>query len=181
MINQKQPTGQPKVMSSFARNSSKALKQYAIEQEVLKSKDEVNDTQAPNFKAPAIDSPVDDEYQSLQKTQFNIEASYPKFRHSDEIDDYTLLKPVQRKSGHAAFGEYKFNNIDSTSEQKSLKVESESTASSSLQGDRRDSPAEFAKQADEETKNEHKSESATSVSAFKGSSFQNYSMFGNKA
>ena len=67
--------------------------------------------------------------------------------------------------------------MDLASEHKSLKVESESTASSSLQGDRReniggqDSPAEFAKHAEEETKNEHRSENATSVSAFKGSSF----------
>ena len=71
--------------------------------ETLKPSFQVGDNQRP--------SEVDDEYQSLEKTHFSIESpSLDKFRHSDEIDDYSLLKPVSRKSGHAAFSEYKFNS-----------------------------------------------------------------------
>ena len=81
--------------------------------------EEVIETMKPSFKIGDNKRPsdVDDEYYNLEKTHFNIESpSLDKFRHSDEIDDYSLLKPVSRKSGHAAFSEYKFNSHDLASE-----------------------------------------------------------------
>ena len=93
-------------------------------------------------------------------TQWKIDSpSLHKFQHSDEIDDYTLLKPVQRKSGHAAFGQYKFNTSEVDDEQDVSPVEN-TTDSSSMQFD---SASSFGKQglisgstnqAEEETKKE---------------------------
>ena len=72
-------------------------------------------------------------------TQLKIETPFlHKFQHSGEIDNYELLKPEKRKSGHAAFGEYKFNNNEDFDEKKVepfITPTKRSTADSSLQGD----------------------------------------------
>ena len=76
------------------------------------------------------------EFIQYAPTQLKIET--PLFQHSGEIDNYELLKPEKRKSGHAAFGEYKFNNNEDFVEKKVepfITPTKRSTADSSLQGD----------------------------------------------
>ena len=123
--------------------------------------------------------------------------SLHKFQHSSEIDDYQLLKPEKRKSGHAAFSQYKLSMQDqymekgdeADSELDLTPVKGKSTASSSFHGERADSQGVHtpvgkvtaAKESDEESKDERVAANGFPKSSFQSGSFKSYSIFGTNS